>query len=81
MDARRLLKLNRRAKVVAIVCIAIFAFTAIAAVPMFALFDAQTPIDALFSVPTPPAALPVEDVALPAAPVVDVQSPRAPPLA
>jgi hypothetical protein len=81
MDARRLLKLTPRARVVAIVCIAIFAFTAIAAVPMFALFDAQTPIGALFSDPTPAAALPVEEVALPPAPVVDVRSTRGPPLA
>jgi hypothetical protein len=73
--------MSPRAKVVVFVCIAVFAFTAIAAVPMFALFDAQTPIDALFSVPTPAAALPVENVALPPAPVVDVRSTRGPPLA
>jgi len=73
--------MSPRAKVVVFVCIAVFAFTAIAAVPMFALFDAQTPIDALFSVPTPAATLPVENVALPPAPVVDVRSTRGPPLA
>jgi hypothetical protein len=72
--------MRRRVKVVAIVCIAVFAFTAIAAVPMFALIDAQTPIDALFSIPTPAAPPPVEDVAIPTTPVVDVRSPRAPPL-
>ena len=68
-------------KVVVFVCIAVFAFTAIAAVPMFALLDAQTPIDALFWAPTAASAPCIEDVALPHAPVVDVQSPRAPPLA
>ena len=68
-----------RVKAVALVCIAIIAFTAIAAVPMFALLDAQTPIDALFSIPAPAPAPFVEDVALPAAPVVSVRSPRAPP--
>lgn len=64
-----------------VVCIAIFAFTAIAAVPMFALFDAQTAIDALF---WSPAAAPIPspgDAALPAAPVVDRRSPRGPPIA
>ena len=70
-----------RGKVVVFVCIAVFAFTAIAAVPMLALLDAQTPIDALFWAPTPAPAPSTEDVALPTAPLVDVQSPRAPPLA
>jgi hypothetical protein len=70
-----------RGKVVVVVCIAVFAFTAIAAVPMLALLDAQTPIDALFWAPTSAPAPPIEDVVLPASPVVDVQSPRAPPLA
>jgi hypothetical protein len=73
--------MSRRVTVVAIVCIAIFAFTAIAAVSMFAFFDAQTPIDALFSVPASAADLPVEDVALPTAPAVDVRPTRGPPLA
>jgi hypothetical protein len=44
---------SRRTTVVVIVCIAVFAFTAIAAAPMFALVDAQTPIDALFWAPSP----------------------------
>ncbi len=70
-----------RVKVVVIVCIAIFAFTAIAAVPMFALFDAQTPIDSLFWAPTPAPAPSVDELALPAAPIVDIRSPRPPPLA
>jgi hypothetical protein len=73
--------MSSRVKVVAIVCIAVFAFTAIAAVPMLALFDAQTPIDALFSSPAVAPAPSFEDDALPTAPVVDVRSPRAPPLA
>ena len=58
--------MSPRVKVVVFVCIAVFAFTAIAAVPMFALFDAQTPIDALFWAPTPAPAPSIEDVALPA---------------
>ena len=66
-------------KVVAIVCIAVFAFTATAAVPMFALLDAHTPIDALFSTPFIAPAPIVEDAAIPHAPVVDVKSPRPPP--
>ena len=69
-----------RLKVVAIVCIAIFAFAAIAAVPMLALLDAQTPVDGLFSAIFSSPAPAVDDVALRAAPVVDVRSPRAPPL-
>jgi len=69
-----------RVKVVAVVCIAVFAFTAIVAVPMFAVIDAQTPIDALFWSPTTSPAPSNEDVAIPAAPVVDHRSPRAPPL-
>jgi len=70
-----------RPTVVVIVCIAIVAFAAIAAVPMFAVIDAQTPVDALFWSPTTTPAPSSEDVAIPAAPVVDQQSPRAPPIA
>ena len=73
--------MSPRGKVVVVACIVVFAFTAIAAVPMLALLDAQTPIDALFWTPAPAVVPCIEDVALPAAPVVDVQSPRAPPLA
>jgi hypothetical protein len=73
--------MSPRARVVVFVCIAVFALTAIAAVPMLALLDAQTPIDALFWAPPPAPAPPLEDVALPISPAVDVQSPRAPPLA
>jgi hypothetical protein len=73
---------NHRVRVVAIVCIAIFAFTVIASASALAMFDAQTPIDALFSSPAPAPAAPVEDVVVPTSPVVyDVQSPRPPPLA
>ena len=49
--------MSRRVKVVAIVCIAVFALTAITATPVFALIDAQTPIDALFSHPASEPAL------------------------
>ena len=73
--------MSRRGKVVVIVCIAVFAFTAIVATPMFALCDAQTPIDALFWAPAAAPAPRIENIPLPAAPAVDVQSPRAPPLA
>jgi hypothetical protein len=73
--------MSRRAKVVVIVCIAVFAFTAIVAPAMFALLDAQTAIDALFWTPNAAPAPCIEGVALPTAPAVDVQSPRAPPLA
>ena len=66
-------------KAVAVVCIAIVAFAAVAAVPMFAALDAQTPIDALFWIPTATNAPFVEDCALPTAPVIHVRSPRAPP--
>ena len=73
--------MNKRLRIVAIVCIAVFALTAIAAVPMFATFDAQTPADPLFGA-LPPVFVPSgEDVVLPAAPAADVQSSRAPPLA
>ena len=73
--------MSRRRKVIVFVCIAVFALTAIATVPMLALLDAQTPLDALFWAPAPAAALCIEEVDLPTAPTVDVQSPRAPPLA
>ena len=73
--------MSRHLRIVAIVCIAVFALTAIAAVPMFATFDAQTPADPLFNA-LPPVFVPSgEDVALPAAPAADVHSSRAPPLA
>jgi hypothetical protein len=70
-----------RLTVVVIVCIAIFAFAAVSAAPMFAVIDAQTPIDALFWSPTTTPAPSIDDVAIPAAPVVDQKSPRAPPIA
>jgi hypothetical protein len=72
---------NHRVRVVAIVCIAIFALTAIAAAPMLAMLDAQTPIDVLFWSPASAPAPAIEDAAIPISPIVDVQSPRAPPLA
>jgi hypothetical protein len=72
--------MSPRAKVVVIVCIAIFALTVVVAAPMGAVIDAQTPIDALFWSPTPAPAPSIEAVALPTAPVVDIRSPRAPPL-
>jgi hypothetical protein len=71
--------MSPRARVVVFVCIAVFAFTAIAAPPMLALFDAQTPIDALFWAPAAAPAPSIEDARLPDSPVVDVRSPRAPP--
>jgi len=74
-------QVTSRVTVVVIVCIAIFAFAAVSAAPMFAVIDAQTPIDALFWSPTPAPAPSIEAVALPTAPVVDIRSPRAPPLA
>jgi hypothetical protein len=73
--------MSPRGKVLVFVCIAVFAFTAIAAVPILALLDAQTPMDALFWTPAPAPAPSLDDVALPTSPVVDVQSPRAPPIA
>ena len=72
---------SNRVRIVAIVCIAVFALTAIAAVQMFAALDALTPIDSLFAALPPAAAAPcMEDLALPAAPVADVRSSRGPPL-
>jgi hypothetical protein len=72
---------NHRVRVVAIVCIAIFVFTVVAAAPMLVVLDAQTPIDALFWSPASAPAPAIEDVAIPTSPIADVQSPRAPPLA
>ena len=68
-----------RVRLVVIVCIAIFALTAVAAAPMFALIDAETPVDALFRAPLPARVPSVGDIPLPAAPIVDLRSPRAPP--
>jgi hypothetical protein len=73
--------MSRRGKIVVIVCIAVFAFTAIVATPMFALLDAQTAIDALFWTPAAAPAPRIEGDLLPTFPAVDVQSPRAPPRA
>ena len=64
---------------IAIVCIAIFAFTAIVATPMFALLDAQTPLDVLFWDPAAAPAPSVDDPILPASPALELRSPRAPP--
>jgi hypothetical protein len=72
---------SRRGAIVVIVCIAVFAFTAIVAAPMFALLDAQTAIDALFWTPAAAPAPRIEDASVPTAPAADVRSPRAPPLA
>jgi hypothetical protein len=73
--------MNNGFRVVALVAIAVFAFTAITAVPILALVDAETPVAALFNtvrvcVPLPDNA----DVPLRIAPPVDVRSPRPPPL-
>ena len=73
--------MTSRATVIVIVCVAVFALTAITAAPMFALIDAQAPIDALFWSPASTLAPAIEDVALPAAPVFVHRSPRAPPFA
>ena len=65
---------------VALVCIAVFAFTAITAAPVLALLDAHTPVQALFGMvrlnePRAPSDVPP----LPIAPAADVQAPRPPP--
>ena len=71
---------SRRVRFVALVCIAVFAFTAITALPGLALFDAQTLVDNLFNDLQPVAPLPTLDPALPDAPALDVRSTRGPPL-
>ena len=50
--------MSSRVRVVAIVCIAVFAFTVITGAPMLALLDAETPVVGLFAilVPAPPPA-------------------------
>ncbi len=65
---------------VALVCIAVFAFTAITAVPALALLDAHTPVQALFGMvrlnePRAPSDAPP----LPIAPAADVLASRPPP--
>ena len=72
--------MNRRVKLVAVVCLAVFAFTAIAGMPMFALVDALTPVRALVAYLVLRPAPRADDVALPAPPVRDLSSPRAPPV-
>ena len=72
--------LSRRVRFVAIVCIAVFAFTAITAMPALALFDAQTQVDPLFSDLQPAIVHYTEDVPLPDAPALDVLATRGPPL-
>ena len=72
--------MNPRVTLVAVVCLAVFAFTAIAGIPMFALIDALTPVDALFAYLVLQTAPLAHDVALPASPVRDLSSPRAPPV-
>ena len=71
---------SKRVRFVAIACIAVFAFTAITAMPTLALFDAQTQVDKLFG-ELQPVILPcTEDFALPDEPARDVHSTRGPPL-
>ena len=65
---------------VALVCIAVFAFTAITAAPVLALLDADTPVQALFGMvrlnePRAPSDVPP----LPIARAVEVHAPRPPP--
>jgi hypothetical protein len=72
--------MSSRVRVVALVCIAVFALTAVTAMPALALVDAQTPVDALFNIVRVFAPVAPLDVALPTAPAVDVRSPRPPPL-
>ncbi len=65
---------------VALVCIAVFAFTAIAAVSALALLDAHTPVQALFGmVRLDEARAPSDVPPAPVAPAVDVHAPRPPP--
>ena len=74
---------SKRVRFVALVCIAVFAFTAIAAMPALVLFDAQTLVDNLFNDLQPVALLPILstlDFTLPDAPALDVRSTRGPPL-
>ena len=71
---------SKRVRFVALVCIAVFAFTAIAAMPALALFDAQTLVDNLFNDLQPVALLPTLDFTLPDPPALDVRSTRGPPL-
>ena len=73
--------MNTSLRIVAVVCIAVFAFTAITAMPAMALVDAQTPVETLFNVVRMCAPVSAPDLALPTAPAVDVQSARPPPLA
>ena len=72
--------MSKRVRFVAIVCIAVFAFTAIAAMPAPALFDAQTQVDNLFGDLQPVSVPCTEDIALPDEPALDVRSTRGPPL-
>jgi hypothetical protein len=71
--------MSPRLRIVALVCIAVFALTAITGMPAFALLDAETPVEHLFGTVTLSEPTAVPDVALPAAPSVDVHSPRPPP--
>ena len=72
--------MSREFRFVALVCIAVFAFTAITAVPVLALLDAHTPVQALFGMvrlnePRAPSDVPPP----PIAPLADVLAPRPPP--
>jgi hypothetical protein len=72
--------MSKRVRFVALVCVAVFAFTAITAMPMLALIDAQTPGNILFAL-VPATDEPVlEDAPLSPSPAVEVLSPRAPPV-
>ncbi len=71
--------MSRQFRFVALVCIAVFAFTAITAVPALALLDAHTPVQALFGIVRLSDPLAPPDVMVPTAPLVDVRSPRPPP--
>ncbi len=73
--------MRSRVRIVAIVCLALFAFTVLTAAPMLALLDAETPVADLFATLVTASVPDVEDGVLPAAPSLDVRSPRPPPLA
>jgi hypothetical protein len=71
--------MSKRVRFIAIVCVAVFAFTAVTALPMLALIDARTPGDILFAAVCATDGPVVEDVPLSPSPAVELLSPRAPP--
>jgi hypothetical protein len=70
--------MRQHIRIVALVCIAVFAFTAISAMWTLAMFDAETQVPDLFAACATDRPIPLSE-ALPSSPPIRIASPRGPP--